>query len=457
MSTDDIFSIQHQKSDVFEGSGSVRLKSSCVIGDGIISLSSEEKAHLEDVFDALESSVTFFIPASGSGSRMFADLVQFVESGESTEEIEMFFQKLPELALFYELPLVVRQKVSALQPKYVAEYLISHGGMDFTTRPKGLIPFHRSGERIYTPFQDQLIQAFDILGMKTRLHFTIQEEYEDRILDAIHKVDLPGLEDIVSFSFQDAQTDAVCFDASGNIVLDGEEPLRRPAGHGALLKNLDALEEDIVLIKNIDNIQHRNKSELNAKTWKYCTGLLLEFKRELKELSEDYSASKLRSLNEKYQFLSPKEVEECDALQVLNYASRPTRVCGMVINEGAPGGGPFWIEDANGVSKQIVEKVQICAEDEKIMKESGYFNPVFIALSKSDVNGNRLDLKRFVDHSKYLAVSKPYEGKEIRYRELPGLWNGSMSNWNTVFVEIPKEVFSPVKSVLDLMKDAHQA
>ena len=457
MSTNDNSSIQRQKSDVFNPLNALKLHSSCVPGNGIISLSEADKKRLKEVFESSDESKSFFVPASGSGSRMFSEIVRFVETGESSDKIEEFFKKLPELALFQELPLIVREKIGQLQPQYIAEYLISEDGMNFPERPKGLIPFHVFGDRIFNPFQEQYQQALEILEKDRKIHFTIQPGFEQKIRDSLGQLNRSDLDENVSFSVQDTDTDAVCFEQDGSVVLKDGEPLRRPAGHGALLQNLNAMDEDLILIKNIDNVQHWSKSDLNREVWKQCTGLLIEFKRELKALKDHYSTEKLKELNAKYQFLSEKEVEDCDAMQIRNYASRPSRVCGMVVNEGAPGGGPYWVEENGSVTKQIVEKVQVSDEDKCIMEQSSHFNPVFIALSKSDVDGNPLDLNRFVDHSKYLVVTKPFEAREIKFRELPGLWNGSMSNWNTVFVEIPAGVFSPVKSLFDLLEEAHQA
>lgn len=457
MSTNDNSSIQRQKSDVFHPENAVKLRGSCTLNNGILRLSEEEMWELSEVFDRRSESTTFFVPASGSGSRMFSELMKFVQDKTETPEIKAFFEKLPELALFSEFPLVIRQKINSLQSEYIAEYIVSEDGMNFMDKPKGLIPFHVEESRVMNPFQDQVLQALEILGENGKIHFTVQNGVEEKVLDAISRLQIENISDIVSFSNQDEMTNAYCFKDDGEVVSENGIPLRRPAGHGALLGNLNDLEEDLVLVKNIDNIQHSSKSGLNKKVWKYCAGLLLEFKQELKELVEDFSEDGLKELNAKYQFLSKEEEEVCNWERIHSYSLRPTRVCGMVVNEGAPGGGPFWMEENGAVTKQIVEKVQISDDDKDIMEESSHFNPVFIALSKTDCNGNPLNLHDFVDNSKYLVVNKPHKSEDIKFRELPGLWNGSMSNWNTIFLEIPKEVFSPVKSIFDLMGDAHQA
>lgn len=456
MSTSDKTSIEQQKSDISRGSNTVKLVGSCVVGNGILRLSDHEKRHFAVRYELWQGDASFFIPASGSGSRMFAELAKFVETGEESESIRSFFDQLPEMALFQELPLVVREKFDSLQSKYVAEYLISSEGMKFPDRPKGLIPFHVTDKGVVNPFQEQLKQALQLLGKEGKVHYTIQKEFEGQVMESLQALGVPDLDSIVSFSHQDSETNAFCFDDEGDLVEDANGPIRRPAGHGALLKNLNAIQSDLVFIKNIDNVQHANKAELNRSVWKYCAGVLLEFKSDLELVVNDFSREGLKELNEKYQFLSEQEFLACDLNRLREIAKRPSRVCGMVVNEGAPGGGPFWIDDNGVVSKQIVEKVQISDEDELLVKESSHFNPVFIALSKTDIYGNQLDLEEFVDTSKFLLVNKPNGSGRLRYRELPGLWNGSMHNWNTVFVEIPKEVFSPVKSVFDLTKEAHR-
>lgn len=457
MSTDGNSSIQQQKSDISNGFNTVDLAGSCIINHGILRLSEEEQHVCAKVYEDWSGKTSFFIPASGSGSRMFAELVNFIESGIASPIVIDFFKELPNLALFQELPIVVREKYASLQPIYLAEYLISQEGMKVQDRPKGLIPFHKTPNGIYNPFQDQFVQAMELLGENGHVHFTIQKDFESAILDSLKVLDTDDLQSKVSFSHQESESDAYCFDDHGNLVEEKGKPVRRPAGHGALLKNLNKVDADLMFVKNIDNVQHASKAELNQRVWKYCAGLLLSFKQELAQLLEAYTQEALQALNKKYQFLSKEEEQACNADTIEVYAARPSRVCGMVVNEGAPGGGPFWVNDNGVVSKQIVEKVQISDKDKAIVEQSSHFNPVFIALSKTDVFGNTLDLEEFVDPSKYLVVKKPHRTGVLNYRELPGLWNGSMHNWNTVFLEIPKEVFSPVKSVFDLLHSAHKA
>lgn len=460
MSTDEKSSINNQKREIFEQDNFVSLNTACSIGNGIIIIDGAEKFQAIDLFREERPKLSFFIPASGTGSRMFKFLFDYTNDGKQTESVKKFFDNLEQFVFYKSIPLNVKEKMKSLQPQYIVEYLLNEGGMNFAKIPKGLIPFHEMDGRIYNPFQDQVLQAQRLMFKDGSVHFTIQEGFENEVLNSIENLNSSDTLDLnLSFSSQNKETDAYCFNADGSPFIENEMQLRRPAGHGSLIGNLNSIEGDYVLIKNIDNIQHLSKSSDTNVTWEITIGLLMSFKRELKLLGENYSIDALKTLNTKYQFLSEQEVNNFDSDKLKEIISRPTRVCGMVKNEGAPGGGPFWINDNGTVTKQIIEGVQISKDEDQqdILHSSSHFNPVYIALSKTDANGNELDLNDFVDHTKNMIVRKPHGGNEINYRELPGLWNGAMSNWNTLFVEIPANVFSPVKTALDLLSDAHKA
>tara|TARA_R110002072_G_scaffold301400_1_gene481035 strand:- start:33368 stop:34684 length:1317 start_codon:yes stop_codon:yes gene_type:complete len=430
--------IINQRNQVFEQEFQVELSSSCKVGNGIVRISEEEKEKLVNSFDANSLQPEFFIPASGSGSRMFSFLYQWLEDEVETESVKLFFNQCQKFPFSDSMVSSLRNR-----KELVKEMLNKYSAL-----PKGLIPFHKYEGTVRTAFQEQLVQANEFFGDETKVHFTIQQKFEKDIKTNI------GDCSNVTFSYQNSETDAYCFDSSGQKVKDGERCLMRPAGHGALLENLNAIENDIVLIKNIDNVQHFSKVEDSKSTWKLTIGLLQNFKRDLAQLVNNYSLDGLRKLNSNYQFLSEEQLSNFSESDFSTILSRPTRVCGMVINEGEPGGGPFWIEDEQGVSNQIIENSQISksAYQQDIVQTSSHFNPVFIAVSKTDIEGRKLDLMQFRDDSKFFVVKKTHQGKEIFYRELPGLWNGGMSNWNTIFLEIPDIVFTPVKSVLDLLK-----
>lgn len=451
MNKEEIESIEIQRQQVFGNHCAFNLKSSCSINNGILSIE-----RIQSTLDAFQSEIdtpVFFIPASGSGSRMFDFLYDFLESKEENDQVTQFFNQLSQFA-FYSL--IKEFDTSDSNGRLaLVEYMLSKDGLAFGDLPKGLIPFHQKGNEITNPFQDQYRQMTGLLGKSGNVHFTVQEKYLNLIIDSLIQ-DGANIENI-SFSFQSSESDAFCFSDKQEVQIKAGEYLRRPSGHGALLANLNRIDADEVLIKNIDNIQPTGKHEISTEYWKISLNLLKKFKQDLNSICEDFSFDKVLKLNEQYEFIHPSKLQDFRREDLLQLCQRPTRVCGMVRNTGKPGGGPFWMEENGHITKQIVEKSQI-GDDPKqvdIFNSGTHFNPVFIAISKSDVFGNRLDLNDFVDQTKFFTVEKMDEGKLIKYRELPGLWNGSMSNWNSIFIEVPEDVFTPVKTVLDLLDESH--
>ena len=438
-----------QKNQVFEQEFQVNLIESCRVGNGIVRLSDDEKELMINNFDISKFNLSFFIPASGLGSRMFKFLFEWIEEKKSTQEVDKFFKNIGQFP-FYKT-LVEEGLTEPINQRKVALFILEN----YALLPKGLIPFHQYESSVSTAFQDQVIQAQSSFGLNVQIHFTVQESFKATIQANIQALDNSK----ISFSYQNEESNAFCFSDNAEAVKEGEEFLKRPAGHGALLDNLNEIDSDIVLIKNIDNIQHNSKSKATENAWKIAMSLLYKFKAELLALSKDFSVEKLIELNQRYQFISSDALNDMTVDSLERFLNRPTRVAGMVKNEGEPGGGPFWITDENGVTSQIIEKAQVknLAGQQEIVQKSSHFNPVFIVVSKSDVFGNKLNLLHFRDDSKFFVVKKSHRGKEILYRELPGLWNGGMSDWNTIFLEIPSTVFSPVKSILDLNKPAHKA
>jgi hypothetical protein len=443
-----------QKAQVFDHQPTMNLIEACSVENGIVQIQENEKSVLLQSFEEFSSIIAFFIPASGSGSRMFDALYRFMESGIHSEGSRKFFQVFKSLAIYKSLSPEKKAEMESMSEVEIARFLLSPKDMNLLRRPKGLIPFHSKGEEILNAFQEHVLQISEIFPNNPIAHFTLQDGFQDHVLNSISEVvEKTGID--ISFSVQNRNTDAFCFDENQKLVADEGIPLRRPAGHGSLLVNLNDIDADVVLIKNIDNIQHISKSHDSNETWKLLVGTLKKFQDELKALHQNFSKEGFAVLNHKYKFIAPNEELNEELLEKI--VSRPTRICGMVLNEGAPGGGPFWIEKSGELTKQIVEKVQISdSEDQQaILKGSSHFNPVMIVASKTDLHGNRLDLHDFSHDEQYLVVKKPYNGKTIYYRELPGLWNGGMYYWNSIFVEIPSMVFSPVKAVLDLTECQH--
>lgn len=444
--------IQEQREQVFGGDSKVDLIAACTVSEGIIRLSPTEEQGFVDRSPKNSGKTAFFIPASGSGSRMFECLYNAIGSERMSDEVAQFLQHYNVLALSSVFP--KREHESDLN---FLKRLLDEDGINLGGLPKGLIPFHREGKKVFTPFLEHVRQAQLVFDENCEVHFSVQQEFEQEIHAHISTSGITKPDTRIHFSHQLGETDAYCFGLDQKVYVEDGKPLRRPAGHGALLQNLNAVNADIVLIKNIDNIQHWTNAMKTVDQWKVTLGLLEAFRQELVQLKSAYSKSKIEELNERFQFLSQHELQGFSESDLDRILARPTRVCGMVKNEGEPGGGPFWVRNESTVTKQIVEKVQIRnqTDQQQILQESSHFNPVFIAISKNDAYGNRLNLHDFVDHSNFLVVEKPHKGDTIKYRELPGLWNGAMGNWNTLFLEIPSTLFSPVKSVLDLFKPLH--
>lgn len=456
--------IDSQREKVFGKQPEINIISPCKIGKGIVVCPEDQKELLIDKFENTDCKTTFFIPASGSGSRMFQFLFDFLEqpNEENTSNIERFLNCIEDFAFYHKLPIEVRKSIKS--PDFNLEdfirYLLTDEGLSLADLPKGLVPFHKNGPFVLNPFQEQVIQGVNIKEEKTVFHYTIKESFEQDIKKGI--LDLQGIVGQkldLSFSFQDKNTDAIAFDLDQNpVFLDEGKILTRPSGHGALLENLNAIDSDLIFIKNIDNVQHFSKSESMSETWKFLGGMALWFQDKANQLIKKPDMEGFVKLNERFQFLSPEQLNEISEQDIPEILNRPFRLCGMVRNEGQAGGGPFWVKEEDGsISKQIVEKSQIKMQGQqyRLMVQSTHFNPVVIVAVNKDMNGKPYDLNQFSDTSKYFVVNKKFKGKDILFSELPGLWNGSMSKWNSIFVEIPSESFSPVKTVLDLLGKQH--
>ena len=460
---DDHFSVERQRQAVQSVNFSVELVAPCKIGSGILKLSSSERSLLIDLFQAELTKLTFFIPASGSGSRMF-EKVFGVHAGSSENElnwVQNWMSNLPKMAIFQSFPLEIQEglKSNAISVHAFVEWLINDRHLRIQTLPKGLLPFHVYPDGVKNALQEHVLQGIAGFLGQVDFHFTIQSVFEREIQESIQYA-CPGETVKLSFSEQLESTNSVAFDEGFQLVHDDEgKVLTRPSGHGALITNLDALESELICIKNIDNIQHGDRKAASIEQWQILSGLLLDFRKRAKLLLDQFNRKEWNKLIEDFQLaFSQEDLLDLPENEIRNLLNRPYRVCGMVKNEGQPGGGPFWVKKNGIASKQIVEKAQIEPSKDQlaILEESTHFNPVMLAICTYDLNGEKLDLHDYVDYDQFFVVNKTQQGKSIRYVERPGLWNGSMANWNTVFVEIPSEAFSPVKTVTDLLDEAHQ-
>ncbi|MBD3638908.1 MAG: DUF4301 family protein [Crocinitomicaceae bacterium] len=460
-----------QRKKIKQGNPTINLQDSCRIGNGIQQLTSAEKAHLIQLYqerkDALE--ICFFIPASGSGSRMFSDFYAYLSEPENLDlqkAAQNFMANIQNLAIFQKLSDDWKEKIrqNAVHPTEFLHYLLSEQGLNLGNLPKGMIPFHQYGDRVLNPFQEHLIQGSTIGNSSSQFHFTINKQFEDEIKASLRQVEQDyGVTYNFSFSEQDPDTHSIAFTPDLEPAANGSgKIITRPAGHGALIKNLNKIIADLVFIRNIDNMQHQEKATASNQTRQQLAGALLRFQDDIREILEKVTNNEnfsedVRSFNETYDMRIPDDLFG-DREFVLNYFNRPLRVCGMVKNEGAPGGGPFWVKNNGYLTRQIIEKSQIDDHPEqiKLMETATHFNPVELVCSVRDYTGNKFDLSQFVDEHQYFIVHKTQEGKSIQYIEQPGLWNGAMAHWLTLFYEIDSACFSPVKTVMDLLKPAHQ-
>ena len=455
--------IKNQCDKIFYEAVSLSIIKPCTVGDGILQLTSEEFLSYKDKFDKGNHRVCVFIPASGSGSRMFEFVRDYLYSpSERTRGlIEKLFSQISDFAFYQLLSQEIKEQIVAgeIDWRFLLSFLMDKEGLNYGELPKGLFPFHCYDAGVKSAIAEHIQQSTLIKAADITFHFTIQKRFEDVICNEINKIENETLQKFnVTYSEQDESSNSFVFNANKEPITDDQGNfIRRPAGHGALLSNLSAINSSLIFIKNIDNIQHFSKSSVSILTWSALAGLLVEIRTALKSLVVNPIFEHLVTINAKYGLYTDSELSmNKEPSQFLTLINRPIRVCGMVKNEGYPGGGPFMVEKNGIVTKQIIEKAQVIDNaDENILFSSTHFNPVMMVVCKKDLNDMDIQLSEFVDDNAFLKISKSVQNEEISFLELPGLWNGSMYFWNSVFVEIPNETFSPVKSALDLLSPLH--
>ena len=462
--TDPSTKINTQKNKIQSGSPKIEIIAPCILNDGIITLNEFEQKRLIDLFVDSDCEVLFFIPASGSGSRMFDFLVSSDsdEYFEKDPKVQEFIKNIEDFAFFNEeiKEFYFKWKEGEINSKKLVALILDNNGQGFLDSPKALIPFHKVKEGPLSAFQEHLLQGVKLDASKVKFHFTIQHTLKERFQASLEILKSYFQSDYdVEFSFQNSETDSYAFDSSLTpIEKENGQFVQRPAGHGALLENLIELNDRFVCIKNIDNVQHLHTSEKSIEIWKGLCGMLIEVKSKLKGIYLSPSLEDLLEFNKTYQLFSSDQLKVEDNEKIRELVNRPLRICGMVHNEGKAGGGPFFVKDSSGfITKQIIEAVQISNEpsQQAQLDLSTHFNPVMMVLDLFDFNDLKYDLKQFRNDDNYFVVKKKYQGKDISFIELPGLWNGAMYNWNTLFLEIPIETFTPVKTVLDLLGPNH--
>ena len=435
-------------------------------GDGIRVLDAAGIEQAAARYDRAKESlrVVKFVPASGAATRMFKDLFEFVREGRRTAVVGELLANRRRFAFWPELRTIVGDDADELR---TVENIVAEG-LRYGETPKGLVSFHRYGDEVRKAVEEHLVEGaqYAAAGGEVKIHFTVSPEHLTRF-EALLAEKIPGYESRfgvkyrISFSVQDPSTDtlAVNPDCTPFRRADGRL-LFRPAGHGALIGNLGKIDADIVFVKNIDKVTTDARRGDTVLYKKALAGVLLALQERIFEylMALEVPGAELEPIaafieNELCVKL-PKDYGTPLLRRVLN---RPIRVCGMVRNEGEPGGGPFWVAGADGLETlQIAESNQIAPEKRKLMRSATHFNPVDLVCSFRTSKGGRFDLREFVDPATGFISRKSDGGRELLAQELPGLWNGAMARWNTVFVEVPITTFSPVKVVTDLLRPEHQ-
>ena len=435
-------------------------------GDGIRVLDAAGIEQAAARYDRAKESlrVVKFVPASGAATRMFKDLFEFVREGRRTAVVGELLANRRRFAFWPELRTIVGDDADELR---TVENIVAEG-LRYGETPKGLVSFHRYGDEVRKAVEEHLVEGaqYAAAGGEVKIHFTVSPEHLTRF-EALLAEKIPGYESRfgvkyrISFSVQDPSTDtlAVNPDCTPFRRADGRL-LFRPAGHGALIGNLGKIDADIVFVKNIDNVTTDARRGDTVLYKKALAGVLLALQERIFEylMALEVPGAELEPIaafieNELCVKL-PKDYGTPLLRRVLN---RPIRVCGMVRNEGEPGGGPFWVAGADGLETlQIAESNQIAPEKRKLMRSATHFKPVDLVCSFRTSKGGRFDLREFVDPATGFISRKSDGGRELLAQELPGLWNGAMARWNTVFVEVPITTFSPVKVVTDLLRPEHQ-
>ncbi|MCK5782514.1 MAG: DUF4301 family protein [Flavobacteriales bacterium] len=496
--------IEKQLNNFENGFPYMKLVKPAIEGDGLTVLTLQRQDHYAKFYtdNKKSHSITKFVPASGAASRMFKDLFTFLNSFKAEDDyssfiksnklssVEDFFTNLYKFAFYDELIDTIKKNIPSYDSlsdneKYltILDYLLSEKGLNYGNKPKALLAFHYYQTKYRTAVSEHLVEgARYAMGdnRAVKIHFTISKEHREWFETLVNSKIKKYQGDFnvkyqISYSYQSTSTDTIAVTPENKPFRNDDGTiLFRPGGHGALIDNLNNINDDIVFIKNIDNVVPDHLKESTIKYKRIIGGLLLnlnevansyqvrfvsgDYNEETVKAAENFLCKKLSIILPESYFSQDENAKVDDIKRLLN---RPIRVCGMVKNQGEPGGGPFWTENKDGsVSLQIVEGAQIDMTDKEqadIVSKSTHFNPVDIVCTFKDWSGKSLNLNNFIDEETGFISEKSKDGKTLKALERPGLWNGAMSDWSTVFVEVPVITFNPVKTVNDLLRPEHQS
>ena len=478
----------------------VYLVEPATVGNGIKQFTGQEEEELTGLFsnESATRQIIKFVPASGASTRMFKSLLAFFNEYDEnkgkndinalSKDLKEFFQGLKEkhFAFYNDLAASMEKDGKNIENELshgnyyeISRYLLTDCGLNYSGLPKALIRFHKYGEYVRTPIDEHILEGIAYASNMEKvvnLHFTISRDIEPEIVAYVNHVrpmyEVDGIRLNMGYSFQEPSTGTISVDMENGLFRDRlGHPVVRPGGHGVLIENLQKLNGDVVFIKNIDNTVHGSRMSETVRYKKILAGYLLKIQSRIFEDLQYLTSGKVEeskvndiadysrnTLNIRFPegFINETLGNRIDSL--VTKLNRPIRVCGMVKNQGEPGGGPFWIRNDMGISLQIVEEAEVdkqSPEQLKILKSSTHFNPVDIVCGLKNYKGEAFDLSAYIDRNRYFISEKSLDGKPLKALEYPGLWNGSMSDWITLFVEVPLITFNPVKTVNDLLRREH--
>ena len=472
----------------------LKIEAAAGIGQGIIRLEEDARNNYVDLWNSYKKEghkIVKFVPASGAASRMFKDMFAFLDADydvPTTDFEKHFFDNIEKFAFYDELNAKcvmnngkdIKTLVAENNYKAVVANMLSKEGLNYGQLPKGMLLFHQYEEGPRTPMEEHLVEGalYAASNGEANVHFTVSHEhiefFEQKVKDKVDsfakKYDINYN---ISFSEQKPSTDTVAANPDNTLFRNEDgSMLFRPGGHGALIQNLNDIDADVIFIKNIDNVVPDRIKGDTVEYKQVIAGVLVDLQKKAFDYLNvlDSGVYNHRKLEEIIRFVQHdlccckpdiKELEDAELVIYLrNKLNRPMRVCGVVKNVGEPGGGPFLTYNQDGtISLQILESSQIDKSNKEYMKmftEGTHFNPVDLVCAVKDYKDKPFDLPKYVDKTTGFISSKSKNGKELKALELPGLWNGAMSDWNTVFVEVPLSTFNPVKTVNDLLREQHQ-
>ena len=485
----------NQQLDAFKtGFPFLKLEAAAAIGKGIVSPAEDERQQYVKAWNNYKDEghkIVKFVPASGAASRMFKDMFSFLNADYDTPTTEFerkYFLNLTKFAFYDALDAKcmelygkgITTLLADMNYKAIAAAMLNKEGLNYGQLPKGMLLFHKYPDGPRTPMEEHLVEGalYAASAGEANVHFTVSHEhmemFEQRVAE---KEDIYaekyGVKYNISFSEQKPSTDTVAANPDNTLFRNEDGSLLfRPGGHGALIENLNEIDADVIFIKNIDNVVPDRLKEETVEYKQLIAGVLVTLQKRAFEYLRMLDAGEYNHelLEEIIRFVQQdlccrkpdiKELEDAELVIYLKKKlNRPMRVCGVVKNVGEPGGGPFLTYNQDGtISLQILESSQIDKSNEEYMRmftEGTHFNPVDLVCAVRDFEGKPFNLPDFVDKSTGFISNKSKNGRELKALELPGLWNGAMSDWNTVFVEVPLGTFNPVKTVNDLLRDQHQ-